>query len=134
MLEQPISVQAGEKITGELRLIAHSRQSYDVYLQLTGPPLTAGFPPQKASFTTRPRSSLQIVCPVMQPGSARQCSAIVWFWWHMCLIDGTSELLHDTQLMMQASGKLDLKEPYYRQLCSWAPSPATGGDPAAPVH
>lgn len=37
VLEMPIQVQKGEDITGELRLKSHSRQSYDVHLQLTGP-------------------------------------------------------------------------------------------------
>ncbi len=36
VLEMPIQVQKGQDITGELRLKSHSRQSYDVHLQLTG--------------------------------------------------------------------------------------------------
>ena len=36
VLEQPIMVSRGQSISGELRLVAHSRQSYDVHLKLTG--------------------------------------------------------------------------------------------------
>lgn len=49
VLQQPIAVTAGQHITGELRLKAHQRQSYDVFLSLTGPPLAPGRPPQTAS-------------------------------------------------------------------------------------
>lgn len=38
---------AGESITGELRLKAHQRQSYDIFLTLIGPPLAPGHPPQR---------------------------------------------------------------------------------------
>ena len=47
VLEKPISVTAGESITGELRLKAHERQSYDIFLTLIGPPLAPGHPPQR---------------------------------------------------------------------------------------
>ncbi|KAK9819074.1 hypothetical protein WJX81_000974 [Elliptochloris bilobata] len=65
LLGQPLTVAAGGVVTGELRLAAHKRQSYDVHLTLTAPPLSAGGAPQTAR------------------------------------------------------SKLDLKEPYYRQLCAW---------------
>ncbi|DBA90994.1 TPA: hypothetical protein ACH3X2_004201 [Trebouxia sp. C0005] len=62
LMETPLHVQQGQVITGELRLAAHNRQSYDVFVDLAAPPL------------------------------------------------------HPGQLPQKASGKFDLKEPYYRQL------------------
>lgn len=72
LMETPLHVQPGQVITGELRLAAHNRQSYDVFVNLTAPPL------------------------------------------------------HPGQLPQKASGKFDLKEPYYRQLnpqtsAAWPP-------------
>jgi hypothetical protein len=36
VLSQPIYVMAGQEITGKLHLIAHSAQSYTIYLTLSG--------------------------------------------------------------------------------------------------
>lgn len=36
VLEAPIMVSKGQSISGEVRLVAHSRQSYDIHLELTG--------------------------------------------------------------------------------------------------
>ena len=60
VLEQAIWVTAGDSITGELRLKAHPRQSYDVFLHLTGPPLAPGRPPQ----TVRTPSHCSAKCAV----------------------------------------------------------------------
>ena len=46
VLEQPLVVAQGAVVRGELRLTAHSRQSYDVHLTLTAPPFRPGMPPQ----------------------------------------------------------------------------------------
>ena len=46
VLEQPLVVAQGAMVRGELRLTAHSRQSYDVHLTLTAPPFQPGMPPQ----------------------------------------------------------------------------------------
>ena len=46
LLGQPLTVAAGGVVTGELRLVAHKRQSYDVHLTLSAPPLLPGDPPQ----------------------------------------------------------------------------------------
>lgn len=46
-MEIPLHVQQGQVITGELRLAAHNRQSYDVFVTLTAPPLHPGQPPQQ---------------------------------------------------------------------------------------
>ena len=46
-METPLHVQQGQVITGELRLTAHKRQSYDVFVNLTGPPLHPGQLPQQ---------------------------------------------------------------------------------------
>lgn len=46
-METPLHVQQGQVITGELRLAAHNRQSYDVFVTLTAPPLHPGQPPQQ---------------------------------------------------------------------------------------
>lgn len=45
VLEAPIMVSKGQSITGELRLVAHARQSYDIHLRLTGK--CVGFRSQK---------------------------------------------------------------------------------------
>ncbi|KAL0019599.1 hypothetical protein WJX79_008229 [Trebouxia sp. C0005] len=49
LMETPLHVQQGQVITGELRLAAHNRQSYDVFVDLAAPPLHPGQLPQKAS-------------------------------------------------------------------------------------
>ena len=46
LLGQPLTVAAGGVVTGELRLVAHKRQSYDVHLTLCAPPLLPDDPPQ----------------------------------------------------------------------------------------
>lgn len=46
VLEQPLLVAPGGRVTGTLRLTAHSRQSYDVHLMLTAAPYQPGMPPQ----------------------------------------------------------------------------------------
>lgn len=46
-METPLHVQQGQTITGELRLAAHNRQSYDVFVTLSAPPLHPGQPPQQ---------------------------------------------------------------------------------------
>ena len=46
LLGQPLTVAAGGVVTGELRLVAHKRQSYDVHLTLSAPPLLPGDSPQ----------------------------------------------------------------------------------------
>lgn len=52
LLDTPIHAQPGSKIEGELRLVAHNRQSYDVFVSLTGPPLHPGQLPQQVSLHT----------------------------------------------------------------------------------
>lgn len=50
VLQQPLTVQrAGQTVHGTLRLVAHDRQSYDVFLTLRAPPLGPGQPPQESS-------------------------------------------------------------------------------------
>lgn len=46
-MEIPLHIQQGQAITGELRLAAHNRQSYDVFVTLSAPPLHPGQPPQQ---------------------------------------------------------------------------------------
>ena len=42
-MEQPVVVsQPGATVGGELRLVAHNRQSYDVHVTLRAPPLVPG--------------------------------------------------------------------------------------------
>lgn len=54
LLEQPVVVaQPGATVSGELRLVAHSRQSYDVHVTLRAPPLTPGGPPQARGWERR---------------------------------------------------------------------------------
>lgn len=49
VVRQPLCVDAGARVTGMLHLVAHNRQSYDIYLTLTAPPLQPGFPQQQAA-------------------------------------------------------------------------------------
>ncbi len=44
VLRQPLTVYPGADVHGELRLIAHKRQSYDIHLRLSVPSLAAGVP------------------------------------------------------------------------------------------
>ncbi|KAL4448328.1 hypothetical protein ABPG75_005547 [Micractinium tetrahymenae] len=47
LMERPVVVaQPGATVSGELRLVAHNRQSYDVHVMLRAPPLTPGGPEQ----------------------------------------------------------------------------------------
>ncbi|KAL4857666.1 putative histone-arginine methyltransferase [Chlorella vulgaris] len=49
LLETPLVVaQPGATVRGELRLLAHNRQSYDVHVMLQAPPLTPGGPMQES--------------------------------------------------------------------------------------
>jgi len=52
LMETPLHVQQGQVITGQLRLAAHNRQSYDVFVDLTAPPLHPGQLPQKVLPST----------------------------------------------------------------------------------
>ena len=47
VLMQPLVLKAGQAVQGSLRLTAHNQQSYDLYLDLTAPPLTPGAAPQQ---------------------------------------------------------------------------------------
>ncbi|GLC53802.1 hypothetical protein PLESTB_000788800, partial [Pleodorina starrii] len=50
VLQQPLLVTSpNTRITGRLHLVAHARQSYDIFLTLTAPPLQPGGPPQTSS-------------------------------------------------------------------------------------
>lgn len=64
-METPLHVQQGQVITGELRLAAHNRQSYDVFVTLTAPPLHPGQPPQ------------QVHLPAMYPFTGRSWTSMV---------------------------------------------------------
>ncbi|KAK9909649.1 hypothetical protein WJX75_005586 [Coccomyxa subellipsoidea] len=44
VLSQPLTVYPGADLHGELRLVAHKRQSYDIHLKLSVPSLAAGVP------------------------------------------------------------------------------------------
>ena len=111
LLGQPLTVAAGGVVTGELRLVAHKRQSYDVHLTLSAPPLLPGDSPQtvlarwllqnpdtlwQEQETTDPSTDANNVCT------------------KNCTFSGAAVLLKLVSAS-QASSKLDLKEPYYRQ-------------------
>ncbi|KAK9808329.1 hypothetical protein WJX73_002343 [Symbiochloris irregularis] len=49
ILQQPLAVQAGAIVSGSMRMVAHDRQSYDIYLILQAPATQPGLPPQIAS-------------------------------------------------------------------------------------
>lgn len=53
-METPLHVQQGQVITGELRLAAHNRQSYDVFVTLNAPPLHPGQVPQQVCLPRLP--------------------------------------------------------------------------------
>jgi len=49
VLQQPIMVlHPNTQLSGSLRLVAHERQSYDVFIELQGPPLQPGMEPQRS--------------------------------------------------------------------------------------
>ena len=65
LMETPLHVQPGHVIIGELRLAAHNRQSYDVFVTLNAPPLHPGQPPQQVHLSeTHPLSSCPSACLV----------------------------------------------------------------------
>lgn len=47
MLEQPLVSRVGGTVSGQMRLEAHERQSYDVHLTLQVPSVAQGQPPQQ---------------------------------------------------------------------------------------
>lgn len=50
VLQQPLVVLSpNSRITGTLRLVAHERQSYDIHVDLEGPPVSLGMPVQLVS-------------------------------------------------------------------------------------
>eukprot|EP00891_Asterochloris_glomerata_P005667 jgi/Astpho2/5667/e_gw1.00079.85.1_t len=49
LLEEPLYMQRGSTVTGELHLKAHNRQSYDIFLTLTAPSEQPNGEPQQAS-------------------------------------------------------------------------------------
>jgi hypothetical protein len=124
LLGQPLTVAAGGLVTGELRLTAHKRQSYDVHLTLSAPALVPGGAPQ----TVRPTP------PRPAPGRRalhyRQCLARAGAGRLMgrggrrvpspCARRLAACPVERAALgRAQARSKLDLKEPYYRQLNVW---------------
>eukprot|EP00955_Chlamydomonas_euryale_P050654 354622-Chlamydomonas_euryale.AAC.7 len=48
VLKAPIQTFGPCSLTGTLRLVAHNHQSYTVFVELSGPPLQPGLPPQVA--------------------------------------------------------------------------------------
>eukprot|EP00884_Botryococcus_braunii_P002684 jgi/Botrbrau1/12416/Bobra.0229s0012.1 len=48
VLAEPLQVWPGCVLTGEFRLEAHNRQSYDIFLNLMAPPVVQGGPPQQS--------------------------------------------------------------------------------------
>ncbi len=74
VLEQPLVVAQGAVVRGELRLTAHSRQSYDVHLTLTAPPFQPGMPPQTVRRACSPRltsrtGGMEVATPGRSPGA-----------------------------------------------------------------
>jgi hypothetical protein len=49
LLKSPLRCTRGSRVRGHMRLAAHSRQSHDVSIELKGPPLAEGGPPQAST-------------------------------------------------------------------------------------
>ena len=111
-------MQRGSIVTGELHLKAHNRQSYDIFLTLTAPPEQPDGEPQKVGPTSQ-----QDVCVVCM-----QCTLSTA--WLLCCSNSLGLLPHTQAChVLQASGKYDLKNPFYRQLTqSYMPTQAYASD------
>jgi hypothetical protein len=128
LLGQPLTVAAGGLVTGELRLAAHKRQSYDVHLTLSAPALVPGGapqtvrpPPRRPARPRRPRR-----CSLRSVLGACWSWAVEWVGERRCVPSPRARRLAGARLVerpapgrAQARSKLDLKEPYYRQLNVW---------------
>ncbi len=127
----------GATVSGELRLVAHARQSYDVHVTLRAPPLTPGGPPQVRSSEGRDR---------------RMAAAVESEWCGLCdeqlfqglptrvaalaFVTGASPSPLYCVYLQESKGKFDLKEPYYRQQMQWmmqmaAAAPTSAADAGA---
>ncbi|KAG1670298.1 hypothetical protein FOA52_003648 [Chlamydomonas sp. UWO 241] len=67
VLKGPLYVNAPCTLSGTLRLVAHARQSYHVHVELNGPPLQPGGPPQSSGG----------VFDLKEP-YYRQCNPFAW--------------------------------------------------------
>jgi len=74
VLQTPLHLRAKQKITGEMVLKAHSRQSYDIQLILSAPPLVPGGPPQKSAgvFDLKDPYYRQLTTAAWQQTTAQQ--------------------------------------------------------------
>ena len=112
VLSQPLTVYPGAEVAGELRLVAHKRQSYDVHLRLSAPSLAPGVPDQT-------------VCApggTCLPAQLGACMACVDLWADALVASFVETGAGASVRAAQVTGTFDLKEPYYRQLTSaWWP-------------
>ena len=160
LLEQPVIVaQPGATVSGELRLVAHNRQSYDVHVALRAPPLTPGGPPQVGRRRRRRRSACLASAGAALLGQGRTAGMVGWAVGigrssggggcpglppralepDPCRLPasppaGLSACLSALPCLQESRGKFDLKEPYYRQQMQWMmqmAAPADGGGAAA---
>lgn len=73
VLKQPLTVYPGADVQGELRLVAHKRQSYDIHLRLTVPSLAPGVPDQTVR---NPSSQALQAIPACNPLSKQDPSSV----------------------------------------------------------
>lgn len=88
VLSQPLYVMPGQEITGRLHLVAHKAQSYTIYLTLSGMPLVHSNVPR-------------VLCYLM--------SSFFMVTTHKSIL-----IAQVGDMLQSSTGKLDLKEPYYR--------------------
>lgn len=127
-MEQPVIVtQPGVTVSGELRLEAHNRQSYDVHVTLRAPPLAPGGPEQVGGAWAGSRGALQVEPP---PGLPRQACGCMRR--RLPCSSSTQRSVPPPPPPLQVStGKFDLKEPYYRQQMQWMMQMAQATVPTA---
>lgn len=125
-------------MSGELRLVAHARQSYDVHVTLRAPPLTPGGPPQVGGWSPARGTMGAGFEGAAALGVAAVCQLLPCTWWAARLHARHHLVQHrlDRPVLQESKGKFDLKEPYYRQQMQWmmqmaAAAPTAGADGAA---
>ena len=121
-MAQPLTVFPGAEVFAKLNLVAHTRQSYDIFASLGVKSINPHVADQQVSLVLAPMCQLFRICRREQGHLRHACEPVRYE--HLSLIQ--SGCMIAMQLCIaQVSGKFDLKEPYYRQLTgSWWQPPA----------
>ena len=127
-MEQPVVMaQPGATLSGEMRLLAHNRQSYDVHVTLRAPALVPGGAVQVGGGWRSPALAQASSCVAHSAaagqldleGGLRFSAAVNLTGACPSRLTAGVLVLAPLLLLQEVRGKFDLKEPYYRQQVQW---------------